>query len=75
MTKGAVGFIEKQAEKDSKRKKKDDAKKIEDGGVPCLAKDGLIDRDKVKAARKLNEGQVPRRKLDIEIRRGISQMS
>ena len=45
MTNEAVSFIEKLAEKDSKRKKKKDAKKSEDGIVRHLAKNGLIDKD------------------------------
>ena len=52
MTKGTVSFIEKLAEKDSKRKKKKEAKKTEAGNARRLAKYGLIDKDKVKAARK-----------------------
>ena len=52
MTKGTVSFIEKLAEKDSKRKKKKESKKIEDGIVRRLAKHGLVDKDKVRAARK-----------------------
>ena len=42
MTKGTVSFIEKLAEKDSKRKNKNVAKKTEDGIVRRLAKNGLI---------------------------------
>ena len=49
MTKETASFIEKLAEK---RKKNEDAKKPEDGIVPRLAKNGLIDKDKVKAAGK-----------------------
>ena len=41
MIKEAVSFIEKVAEKDSKRKKNKDAKKAEDGIVRRLAKNGL----------------------------------
>ena len=52
MTKDTVRFIEKLAEKDSKRKKRKEAKKTEDGIVRHLGKNGLIDKDKVKAARK-----------------------
>ena len=52
MTKDTVSFIEKLAEQDSKRKKKQDAKKTEDGIVRRLAKNGLIDKDTVKAAKK-----------------------
>ena len=52
VTKDTVSFIEKPAEKDSKRKKKKESKKTEDGIVRRLAKNGLIDKDKVKAARK-----------------------
>ena len=52
MTKDTVSFIEKLAEKDSKRKKRKEAKKTEDGIVRRLAKHGLVDKDKVKAARK-----------------------
>ena len=37
MTKETVRFIEKLAGKDSSRKKKEDAKKTEDGIVPRLA--------------------------------------
>ena len=54
MTNEMVSFIEKLAEKDSKRKKKKDTKKTEDGIVRPLAKNGLIDKDKVKAATKLS---------------------
>ena len=54
MTKNTVSFIEKLAEKDSRQKKKNDAKTTEDGIVRCLAKNGLIDKDKVKAAKKLS---------------------
>ena len=50
MTKDTVSFIEKLAEKDSKRKKKKEAKKTQDGIVRRLAKNGLIDKDKVKSA-------------------------
>ena len=42
VTKGMVSFIEKLAEKDSNQTKKKDTKN--------LATDGLIDKDKVKAA-------------------------
>ena len=52
MTKETASFIEKLAEKDSKRKKKKDANQTEDGIVRRLAKNGLIDKDKVKAAGK-----------------------
>ena len=45
MTKDTVSFIEKLTEKDSKRKKKKEAKKTEDGIVRRLAKNGLIDKD------------------------------
>ena len=45
-------FIKKLAEKDSTRKKKKDTKKTEDGIVRRLAKNGLIDRVTVKAAKK-----------------------
>ena len=48
MTKETASFIEKLAEKDSKRKKTKDAKKPEDGIVRRLAKNSLIDKDKVK---------------------------
>ena len=50
MTKETASFIEKLAEKDSKRKKKTEAKNTEDGVVRRFAKNGLIDKDKVKAA-------------------------
>ena len=49
---GHLQLFEKLAEKDSKRKKTKDAKKTEDGIVRRLAKNGLIDKDKVKAAKK-----------------------
>ena len=52
MTKDTTSFIEKLAEKDSKRTKKKETKKKEDGIVRRLAKNGRIDKDKVKAARK-----------------------
>ena len=52
MTKETVSFIGKLAEKDSKRKKKKETKKPEDGIVRCLAKQGLVDKTKAKAARK-----------------------
>ena len=52
MTKDTASFIEKLAEKDSKRKKKKESKKTEDIIGCHLAKKGLIDKDKVKAARK-----------------------
>ena len=59
MTKETASFIEKLAEKYLKRKKKNGAKKVEDGIVRRLAKNGLIDKDnyKVKAA-----GKNPRRR-------------
>ena len=53
MPKDMVSFIEKLAEKTSKRKKKKEAKKTEDNIIPFirrLAKNGLNDEDKVKAA-------------------------
>ena len=50
ITKETVIFSEKLAEKDSKQKKKKDAKNTEDGIVRRLAKNGLIDKAKVKAA-------------------------
>ena len=52
MTKGTASFIERPAEKDLKRKKKKEAKKTDDGVVRRLAKNGLIDKGKVTAARK-----------------------
>ena len=52
MTKETASFIEKLHEKDSKRKKNKEHKKTEDGSVRRLAKQGLIDKAKAKAARK-----------------------
>ena len=52
MIKEAVSFIEKLADKDSKRKEKKSNKKTEDGVVRRLAKQGLMDKTKAKAARK-----------------------
>ena len=43
MTTETASFIESLAGKDSKRKKKNDAKESEDGIVRRLAKNGLID--------------------------------
>ena len=43
LTTETASFIEKLAGKDSKRKKKNDAKESEDGIVRRLAKNGLID--------------------------------
>ena len=54
MTKETVSFIEKLAEKDSKRKKKKDAKKTEDGIVRRLANNGLIDKNKMKSAKTMS---------------------
>ena len=56
MTKGTASFIEKLAETNSKWKKKKDATNTEDGIVRRLAKNvnGLIDKDKVKAAKTLS---------------------
>ena len=55
MTTDTVSFIDKLAEKDSKRKKKKEATKTEDNGiVRRLAKNSLIDKDKVKATQKLS---------------------
>ena len=51
MTKETATFIVRLAEKDSKRKKKKDAKKPKDGVVRRIAKNGLVDKDKVKAAK------------------------
>ena len=53
MTEDTVSFIEKLAQTDSKRKKKKEAKKTEDGIVRRLAKNGLIDKDKVKTSAKI----------------------
>ena len=60
MTKEAASFIEKLAEKDSKRRKKKELKKTEDGIVPRLAKQGLIDKAKLKQAQ--HENRHPRRR-------------
>ena len=62
MTKDTASFIEKLAEKDSKRKKKKEAKKTEDGIVRRLAKHGRIDKDKVKAAQKSSSKAQERKK-------------
>ena len=50
MTNETVSFIEKLAEKDLKRKKKNSAKKAEASFMHRLTKNGRIDKDKVKAA-------------------------
>ena len=51
ITKEVASFIDKLTEKDSTRNKKKESRKTEDGIVRRLAKNGLIDKNKVKAAR------------------------
>ena len=53
------------AEKDSKRKKKNNAKKTEDCIVRRFAKNGLIDKDKVKAARKSSSKHKKKKKKGV----------
>ena len=63
MAKETVSLIEELAEKDSKRKKKKDARKTEDGIVRRLAKNGLIDKDKAKqSSHKKNSSQKKKKK-------------
>ena len=57
LTKEMASFIEKLAEKDSKRKKKKEHKKTEDGIVRRLAKQGLITQ---------RENRHPRRRKEEE---------
>ena len=62
MTKETASFIEKLAEKDSKRKKKNEHNKPEDGIVRRLAKQGLIDNAKAKAPRKSSSKKKKKKK-------------
>ena len=64
MTKDTVSFIEELAEKDTKQKKKKEAKKTEDSIVRHLAKNGLIVKDKVKAARKSSSKHKTKKKKE-----------
>ena len=50
LSKESASYIEKMVGRETKRKKKKEQKKTEDGIVKRLAKNGLIDKDKVQRA-------------------------
>ena len=56
MAKDTVSFIEELAKNDSKRKKKKETKKTEDGIVRRLAKQGLIDINLIRPKAVQSEG-------------------
>ena len=57
MAKNTVSFIEELAKNDSKRKKKTETKKTEDGIVRRLAKQGLIDINLIRPKAVQSEGR------------------
>ena len=62
LSKESASYIEKMVGRETKRKKKKEQKKTEDGIVKRLAKNGLIDKDKVGSLIKKNSSKKKKKK-------------